>query len=262
MIAALADAGAALERHDYLDAARDCADFLLAELRDTGNNLLRTWKDGRGVGDGGRDPIPAYLEDHAFLLQALLVLYEATFDERWYVEAVALADTMIERFADREHGGFFTTAADVPALVSRRKDLEDTPIPSGNSAAALGLLRLARLSGELEYERQAAGVLALHAELALRHPLAFGQLLQALDLYLATPREVAIVGAGPLTGALRTRFRPHLVLAGTDADSTRDTAVALLRERGLVDGKQAAYVCERFACQLPVTELAALEALL
>ena len=255
MISALADAGAALERSDYVEAAAQCADFLLTELRDQQNNLLRTWKDGRAA-------LPAYLEDHAFLLQALLVLYESTFDERWYVEAVALADTMIERFGDREHGGFFTTAADAPHLVGRRKDLEDTPIPSGNSAAALGLLRLARLSGEETYERWAEGVLALHAPLALRHPLAFGQLLQALDLYLATPREVAIVGAGPLAGALRTRYRPHLVLAGTEADSTDGSAVALLRDRGLVDGHQAAYVCERFACRLPVTDLAALEALL
>jgi uncharacterized protein YyaL (SSP411 family) len=255
MISALADAGAVLGRDDYLQAARACAEFVLSELREAENNLLRTWKDGRAS-------LPAYLEDHAYLLQALLVLYEATFDERWYVEAIALADTMIEGFADRDGGGFFTTAADVPYLVSRRKDLEDTPIPSGNSAAALGLLRLARLSGDAEYERQAAGVLALNAPLALRHPLAFGHLLQALDLYLATPREVAIVGAGPLTGALRTRFRPHLVLAGTDADSTQGSAVALLRDRTLLDGHQAAYVCERFACKLPVTELAALEALL
>ena len=255
MISALADAGAALGRPGYVEAARACAEFVLSELRDSDNSLLRTWKDGRAA-------LPAYLEDHAYLLQALLVLYEATFDERWYVEAVALADTMIERFGDREHGGFFTTGADVPHLVSRRKDLEDTPIPSGNSAAALGLLRLARLSGEAAYERWAAGVLALHAPLALRHPLAFGHLLQALDLYLATPREVAIVGAGPLTGALRTRYRPHIALAGTDAETTAGTAVALLRDRELVDGRQAAYVCERFACQLPVTDLEALEAML
>jgi uncharacterized protein YyaL (SSP411 family) len=126
----------------------------------------------------------------------------------------------------------------------------------------LGLLRLARLSGDAEYERHAAGVLALYAPIALRHPLAFGHLLQALDLYLATPREIAIIGVGPLADTLRTRFRPHLVLAGTNADSTEGTAVALLRERALVDGKQTAYVCERFTCQLPVTELAALEALL
>jgi uncharacterized protein YyaL (SSP411 family) len=255
MISALAEAGAALERSDYLDAARACGDFLLGELRDGENNLLRTWK-------GGRASIPAYLEDHAFLLQALLGLYQATFDERWYVEAVALADAMIERFGDREHGGFFTTAADAPHLVSRRRDIEDMPIPSGNSAAALGLLRLARLSGEEQYERQAATVLAQHAELALRQPLAFGHLLQALDLFLATPREVAIVGAGPLAGAQRTRYQPQVVLAGTESNAEQDTAVALLRGRRLVDGRQTAYVCERFACRLPVTELADLEAML
>ena len=225
---------------------------MLAELRDAEGNLLRTWKDGRAA-------LPAYLEDHAFLLQALLTLYEATFDERWYVEAVALADTMIERFGDPERGGFFTTAADVPHLVSRRKDLEDTPIPSGNSAAALGLLRLARLSGEGAYERQAAGVLrAALRRSACRHPLAFGHLLQALDLYLATRARGRDRRRRPggWSRAVRTRYRPHLVLAGPARTAPRATAVALLR--GPHHGRtaaQAAYVCERFACQLPVTDV-------
>ncbi len=255
MIAALADAGAVLARDDYLQAARACAGFVLGELRDGEGNLLRSWRDGRAG-------LAAYLEDHAYLLQALLVLYEATFEEHWYVHAVALADTMIARFADREQGGFFTTAADQPHLVARVKDLEDMPTASGNSAAAIGLLRLARLSGEDTYERLAAGVIERHAPLALRQPLAFGQLLQAMDLHLEAPREVAIVGAGPLAGALRARYRPHTVIAGTEADNADGSAVALLRGRGLVDGRPAAYVCERFACRLPVTEVEALLALL
>jgi uncharacterized protein YyaL (SSP411 family) len=253
MISALADAGAVFRRDDYVQAARACAAFILRELRDDDGRLLRTWKDGRAA------PIQAYLEDHAYLLQALLVLYEATFEEGWYSEAVALAEAMIERFGDPERGGFFTTAQDQPHLVTRRKDLEDAPTPSGNSAAALGLLRLARLSGSAEYERQAAGVLALHAPVAARHPGAFGQLLQALDLYMAPSREVALVGDGPLTQALRSRYRPHLVLAGGDGGPS---VVPLLAQRSLVDGRQAAYVCERFACRLPVTDTAALEALL
>ena len=90
-------------------------------------------------------------------MQALTALYEATFEPRWYHEAVALADPMIERFADSEHGGFFTTPAGMPQSFARRKDLEDSPIPSGNSAAAYGLLRLALLSGEPRYETQALG---------------------------------------------------------------------------------------------------------
>ena len=255
MISALADAGAVLDRADYLDAARACASFVLSELRDGNGRLLRTWKDGRGR-------LAAYLEDHAFLLEALLVLYEATFEPRWYHEAVTLAEVMIERFADPERGGFFTTAEDQVALVVRRKDLEDSPIPSGSSAAALGLLRLARISGEARYEQQAVGVLALHGPIAARHPGAFGHLLQAIDFHLAPAREIAIVGddangAGPLARTVRARFRPHEVLAGGSAEG-----VPLLANRGLVDGRAAAYVCERFSCQAPVTDVGALQAML
>jgi uncharacterized protein YyaL (SSP411 family) len=253
MILALADAGAVFERDDYVQAARACAAFLLSELRDDHGHLLRTWNDGKAACIGG------YLEDHAYLLQALLVLYEATFEERWYAEAVALAEAMIERFGDPVRGGFFTTARDQPHQVTPRKDQEDAPTPSGNSAAALGLLRLARLSGSTEYERQAAGVLSLHAPVAARHPGAFGHLLQALDLHMEPSREVAVVGDGPLTQALRSRYRPHQVLAGGDGGPS---VVPLLADRTLVDGKQAAYVCERFACQLPVTDVEALTALL
>ena len=139
----------------------------------------------------------AFLEDHAFLLEALVGLYEATGDPRWYGEATALADAMIERFEDPERGGFFTTASDHEQLAARRKDLEDSPIPSGNSAAAFGLLRLGALSGEGRYERHALGVLRLLVPLATRHPLAFGHLLGAADFYLAPVKEVAIVVPRP-----------------------------------------------------------------
>jgi uncharacterized protein len=249
MVMALADAGAVLERADYLDAARACAEFILGRLRDDDGKLLRTWKDGRAH-------LSAYLEDYAYLLQALLVLYEATFEQRWYLEAVAVADQMIERFGDREQGGFFTTATGEQHLVARRKDLEDAPIPSGNSTAALGLIRLGRLSGDNVYTQWAVGVFALNAQIAERHPGGFGALLQALDLYLAPSREVAVVGEeadGPMTRMLRERFLPHAVIAGAADAELSDTAVALLRERASVDGLAAAYVCENFSCRLPVT---------
>jgi uncharacterized protein YyaL (SSP411 family) len=243
MISALADTGAALERSDYVDAAVACAEFLLRERRDDLGRLLRTPR------------LAAYLDDHAYLLEALLTLYEATLDPRWYREAAALADTITERFSDSERGGFFTTADDHERLIVRRKDLEDTPIPSGNSAAAFGLLRLALLSGERRYEQQAMGVLRLMHPLAARHPQAFGHLLQAIDFYLAPVREVAIVGPGAdaLLRVVRSEFRPHLVLAGGEG-------VPLLEGRTTVNGHAAAYVCERFVCQAPVTtpeELAA-----
>ena len=245
MISALAGAGAVLEREDYLGAAVRCASFVLNDLRDADGRLLRSWKDGRARVDG-------YLEDHAFLLEALVSCYEATGDPTWYGEATALADVMIDRFEDPERGGFFTTASDHERLAARRKDLEDSPIPSGNSAAAFGLLRLAALSGEGRYERHALGVLRLLFPLAARHPGAFGHLLGAADFYLAPVKEVAIVGPSTGTGELlrvvRGAFRPHLVLATGEADG-----VPLLEGRGPVDGHAAAYVCERFVCQAPVT---------
>ena len=252
MIAALAEAGAVLERDDYLDAARGCADFILTELRDESGRLLRTWKDGQAK-------LNAYLEDHAYLLEALLTLYEATFEPRWFAEARALADTMIERFADEERGGFFETSSDHEQLVARRKDLEDHPIPSGNASAAYGLLRLAALTGEHEYEKRAVGVFRLLHPIAARHPQAFAHLLQALDFHFASVKEVALVGPGrePLERTVRSRFRPHLVLAGGEPDG-----VPLLEGREPVDGRAAAYVCEHFACQRPVTEPEELEALL
>jgi hypothetical protein len=253
MISALADAGAVLERDDYTQAAVACAEFILRDLRDDDHRLLRTWKDGRGR-------LRAYLEDHAFLLEALISLYEATFDPRWYHEAVALADQITEHFADEERGGFFTTADDHERLAARRKDIDDTPIPSGNSAAAFGLLRLALLSGERDYERHAVGVLRLLYPIAVKHPHGFGHVLRAADFYLAPVKEVAIVGTGApreeLVRTVRSRFRPHLVLAGrragpADGGEPSD-GVPLLEGREPVDGRAAAYVCERFVCQAPV----------
>jgi hypothetical protein len=252
MISALAETGSALGRDDYLAAAVDCAEFVLGSLRSGDGRLLRTYKDGRAH-------IDAYLEDHAFLLEALLNLYEATFDPRWYHEAVMLADTILDQFADAERGGFFTTAAGRASDFPRRKDLEDSPIPSGSSSAAFGLLRLALLSGEARYEDAALSGLRLLVAIAGRHPLAFGHALRAFDFYLAQVREVAVVGSGAdaeaLAAVVRHSFHPYVVMAGGPVDG-----VPLLEGRGEVDGRAAAYVCERFACQAPVTSVEELTA--
>jgi uncharacterized protein YyaL (SSP411 family) len=251
MIAALADAGAALERRDFVGAAVACAEFLLREMRDADGRLLRTYNRGRAKQ-------PAFLEDHGYLLEALLTLYEATFDPRWFAEAERLAAEITGRFADPERGGFFSTPTDGPQLVARRKDLEDTPIPSGASSACFGLLRLARLTGEARWEDAALGVIRLLHTIAPEHPSAFGHLLRAIDFWSAPVREVAIVGpdAGALERVVRAAYLPHAVLAGGAPDG-----VPLLAGREPVDGRAAAYVCERFACRRPVTtpdELAAL----
>jgi uncharacterized protein len=260
MISALADAGAVLENEQYLDAARQCADFVLAKMRDQSGRLLRTWKDGVGR-------LNAYLEDHAYLVEALLTLYEATWEPHWFTAAREIADTMIERFVDDERGGFFDTASDHEQLVARRKSLEDNPIPAGNSSAAFGLLRLAALTGERSYDERAVGVFRLLHEVAARHPQAFAHLLQAIDFYFGPVKEVAIVGpdADVLARVVRARFRPHLVLAGVPAGRAATPSAA--REPDgvpLLEGRDApgAYVCENFVCMRPVTEPAELEELL
>ena len=252
MISALADAGAALERPDYLDAAVTCAEFVWRDLRDADGRLLRTYNRGQGR-------IAAYLEDHAFLLEAMIGLYEATFDPRWFAAARELADTLLARFSDPDRGGFYATADDGEPLVARRKELDDAPIPAGGSAAAFGLLRLGALTGDFRYEEGALGVFGLLHVIAPRHPVAFGHLLQALDFHAATVKEVAIVGpdAAPLERVVRGAFRPHLVVAGGPEDG-----VPLLAGRTPVDGRAAAYVCERFTCQQPVTSPEELESLL
>ncbi|MGH2978649.1 MAG: thioredoxin domain-containing protein [Solirubrobacterales bacterium] len=254
MIAVLADAGAVLGRADYLDEARDCARFVLEEMRDAGGRLLRTYKDGRAA-------LNAYLEDHAFLVEALLGLYEGTFETRWFTEARALAETMIERFGSPE-GGFFDTSTDHEALIVRPRSFEDHPIPSGNSSAAYGLERLTAFTGERSYEDRAAGVFRILQQAAARHPQAFGHLLQALRFHFGPRREVALVGDSldELVAALRSRFRPTAVAAGMrPGDSETQEAVPLLRGREPVDGRPAAYVCQNFVCRLPVTEPAELE---
>ncbi len=258
MISALAEAGAVLGRPDYLGAARSCAAFVLDEMRDPQGRLLRSYKDGRAH-------LNAYLEDHAYMVEALLTLYESSFETRWFDAAREIADSMIERYGDRERGAFFSTSSDHEELIARRKDLGDHPIPAGNSAAALGLLRLAALTGEHDYEKWAEGVLRLMYPAAIRHPEGFGHLLQALDFHLEGTREVALVappdggteGLAELAAVVRAAYRPRLVLAGGPQGSERPE---LLRDRPAVDGKAAAYVCENFSCQAPVTSPNALAA--
>jgi uncharacterized protein YyaL (SSP411 family) len=245
MIAALGEAGAVLERDDYLEAANACASFTWEEMRDSEGALLRTYKDGRAH-------LNAYLEDHAFLLEALLTLYEATFEQRWFERAQALAETMTARFADEERGGFFSTSDDHESLIARRKEIGDHPVPSGNSSAAMGLLRISALTGDRTYEQRAESIFRLFARPASQHPEAFAHLLRAIDFHLSPTKEVALIGddLADLAAVVHSEHRPHLVLAGGAEGSN---APELLQSRPTSEGKPTAYVCESFACKQPVT---------
>jgi len=252
-IQAFAEAGAAFGEEEFLDAAVTAATFILSNLRAPDGRLLRSWRNGVTGG-------PAYADDHALLASAMLALFARTGDLNWFREGQRLADDLVRLFADEEHGGFFQTGTDGDALVVRPKELYDNAVPSGNSVAADVLQRIALLTGDAELEGIGVGALRLVRDVLGRAPTGFGHALQALDLYVGPSHEVAILGApeDPARAALvdevvATRFLPNTVLAVAAPGDEAGATIALLRDRPLLEGRATAYVCQRFACQLPVT---------
>jgi uncharacterized protein YyaL (SSP411 family) len=253
-LAALTEAAVALERDDWLDAARHNATFLLRELRREDGRLLRSW----------RAPYLAYAEDYAALLEALLTLAELDpVDARaWLAEARLIADELLRLFRDADHGGFFTTGDDAERLVVRPKDLFDDATPAAGSLAANGLLRLAALTGDTAYEPSAREVLELLARPMAAHATGFSYALGALERLVTAPLEVAIVGPpdDPRTAALRREVHARLLPAAVTITGAPGDDVPLLAGRTLVDDAPTAYVCEHYACRLPVTGTQALRA--
>ena len=193
---------------------------------------------------------PGYLDDYANVAHGLLELHVATGDLRWLREARRLADLAVDLFADTERGGFFLSPRDGEALATRTKDVDDDPLPSGNSMLASVLIRLGRIWGDDDLVRHGEGVLRLLAPAMERAPRALAWALCTLDLHLSPPREVAIVGdvRAEVARAALAGFTPTTVAAvGPAAD------VPLLAGKELVNGSTAVYVCERFACRAPVT---------
>ncbi|MEM7530579.1 MAG: thioredoxin domain-containing protein [Chloroflexota bacterium] len=264
MIHALAECGVVLERSDAVNAAINAAEFILTNMSQEDGRLYRSYKDAPNKNKGAR--FNAYLEDYAAFIRSLIALYEATFELRWLGEASRLTKIMIEQFADEAGGGFFQTGKDHEQLVVRRKDLIDNAIPSGNSMAAESLLRLAVLLGNDEYRKLALRIPQITSEMMGRQPTGFGRVLCALNTLLTPSQEVAIIGdpALPETQALlhevHYRYLPNTVVALCHPDET--SMLPLLEGRTLVGGKPTAYVCENYACKLPVTEASALGKLL
>jgi uncharacterized protein YyaL (SSP411 family) len=253
---AFAEAGGALGRDDWMEAAATGADFILTEVRRDGA-LLHTWKDGTAK-------IPAFLEDHAALGNALLSLHEATLDRRWLGEARWCCEQTLARFWDEKAGVFHDSAEEAGAeLFMRARDPMDNATPSGNSLAAELLLRSGHLFAEERYREVAERVMAREATTMGRFPTAFGRLLCAVDRASAEPAEVAIVGP---RGAEGTRALTRTALAPFHRNRTvvghvpgeADDGIPLLEGRGTIGGKPTAYLCHGYACDAPVTDPAAL----
>ncbi len=259
MLATIAEAAAVLERADYRAAAERNASFLVGRLRVDGR-LKRSWRDGVAR-------IDAFLDDHALLADALLEVYQATFDARWIDEARALADEILARFHDGREHRFYDTAIDGEALIVRPRAVFDNAVPSGTSAAITALLRLAAYTGDARCESAAVGAMHALTELVRRAPSGFGQLLCAIDAHLGTPQAVALVG-DPASEALRAMlavlrhgYRPDTIVAlrTPGDDASIEQRVPLLAGRAPADARATAYVCERFVCRRPVHDAQALE---
>ena len=258
MMRSFAEGASILGREDYRRAAVANASFLLeAMVRD--GRLLRTYK-------GGRASLKGYLEDYAMVVDGLLAVHEATFDQRWLEEARGLAEGMVALFWAEEHEGFFDTGSDHEELIVRPRDLFDNATPCGSSVAVDVMLRLSLLTGDEEYSRRAATALRPMQQYLARAPMGMGHWLCALDFYLSTPKEIAIVGApsDPATLGLMQvvhgRYLPNKVIAGRDPTSPAVNTAKwpLLEGRGMVDGRPTVYVCQDYVCQLPVTDPEAL----
>jgi uncharacterized protein YyaL (SSP411 family) len=250
---AFAEASRVLERDDYLQAATRNAEFIRDRLWRAGR-LQRTYRAGQAKGQG-------YLEDYACLTNALLSLYEATFDSRWFAWARELAATMLSQFADDDGAGFFDTGTGHEALVLRPQDLFDNAMPSGNSAAAEALLRLASFTGDSLLEEKGLSVFRLVMPALARYPTAFGNLLSVAEFAIGPRKEVAIVGPpneAQTRDLIRTVFRLYLpsnVVAGSAPDDESSAAIVpLLDGRVAANGQALAYVCEHFTCQMPISD--------
>ena len=279
MLRSFAEAAVALGRPDYLEAAVNNANFLLAHMK-PGGRLLRTYRQGQAK-------LLGYLEDYAFVADGLLALYEATFDRRWLEEATALVDSMIALFWDEGAGGFYDTGSDHESLVVRPRDIFDNAQPCGGSVASEVLLHLALITGNQDYSTKGVTPLRSMHELMAKAPAGTGHWLAALDFYVSSTKEIAIVGPreDPATQKLLdtvfSRFLPNKVVVGaevgqpafSDAISPQlplnkggqgvistHSELPLLLDRGMVDGRPTAYVCRNYVCQLPVTDPEALAA--
>jgi hypothetical protein len=236
-----------IRRSAYLDVATRNASFLLSAWQ-TGGQLRRSWRRGSPSRE-------VFLDDYGSLILGLLALYQSDFQGTWFVAAQALSGDMIESFSDNQ-GGFFDTAEDAESLLLRPKDLQDNATPSGNALACEALLRLAAFTGNSSYRDHAELALRLVLDSASSHPMAFARWLSAADFALGEEQQLALVyssplQAGPFLDTANAEFRPNLVIAASTYPPA-DTAPPLLAGRPLVGGQPTAYVCEHFACKLPV----------
>jgi uncharacterized protein YyaL (SSP411 family) len=264
MIAAFAKGYEAFGNEAYAKAAKEAAGFILQNLRTADGRLLRRYRHGDAA-------YPGYLDDYAFLVWGLIELYEATFEVSYLEEAVALNKAMIDIFWDKQGGGLFFTGKGNETLITQSKEIYDGALPSGNSVAVLNFLRLGRMTGNVALEEKAEELTKAFSRQVQDQPVAYTQLLNALDFMIGPGMEIVIAGDPALettqamVKAVHTRFLPNKVLLLRPEGPAGKRLVSLspfVEAMGPVNGKPTAYVCEQYACKTPAKSVEQLESIL
>ncbi|MEL6403300.1 MAG: thioredoxin domain-containing protein [Chloroflexota bacterium] len=251
MVASLAEAARVLNRDDYLAAAERAGEFLMTTMQNDDGRLYRTYNNNTAKLNG-------YLEDYAHLIDAMLELYQSTFVEKWFDEARRLANVVLDHFR-AEDGGFFDTSDDHEKLIVRPRQLQDNATPSGNSMMAKQLIRLSAYTGDARYDQSARKVLSALAAAMQTYPQAFGEALNATDMLVKGMSEVAIVGNPTQQGTkdllqqVRLVYRPNVITALARDNVDGETNIPLLNYRSMRNDQPTVYVCQNFACKMPVT---------
>ena len=252
MIDALARAGAALGRPEYVAAAARAAQFILERMCNPGGRLLHCWRRGEAR-------VGAFVDDYAALADALVSLYEATFEERWLAAALRLVEVILAEFADPAGSGFYFAAADGQELPARKKDALDAPLPSGTGLALMALVRLGKLCQRSDFIARVEQILLAHLAILQRGPTAVGQMLLVLDMLLSpSPEIVILAGDDAAAGAavlarLRRKFLPNQVLAMRDPAAAGPVLDRLFAGKKVIPPGPTVYVCQNQTCQAPVT---------
>ncbi|MCK9364511.1 MAG: thioredoxin domain-containing protein [Syntrophales bacterium] len=255
MIAALAKGSQALQNPAYAAVAAKAAGFIWERLRSPEGRLLARYRDGEAA-------LPAYLDDYAFLAWGFIELYRATFNPDYLQKALELTEQMISLFWDEKSAAFFFSGKDAEKLIARPRTLEDGAVPSGNSVAALNLLRLSHLTGEQRFGDFVSRQMDFFAGDVKRFPQAYTFFLTALQFALGPPREIVVMAgneeqeAKEILQALQKKFLPEtaLLCCPPGEQTARLKAIApFLEQYEAIDGKATLYLCTNYACQAPVT---------
>ena len=255
MISAFARAGLMFDEERYVAAAARAAGFILDEMQQDGV-LRRVYQGGRADG-------PAFLEDYAFLIAGLLDLYEVDTQPRWLRAAIALQSTLDTHYSDALGGGYFQTASNAAALLAREKPSRDGVIPSGNSVAALNLLRLAELTGDHQYNDPVIQIFSAFSDLMDRQPTAVSEMLLALDFYLSKRVEIVLImppdksGLDAMLAPLRATFFPNRVLVAVVENEQLESHAEispLLKDRIARNGQTTVYLCQDYVCGFPTAD--------